>query len=439
LAKGVFYLTQLEAARRGVVTDEMQEVARKEGLTGEFVRSSVAAGTIVIPCNAGRRGKVAAGTGAGLATKVSASIGTPKDGDDYREELAKLAVALAAGADAVMDLSTGGDLDYMRREVLQRTSLPVGTMPVYQVFMEASERDGILNVDPEEIFQVIEKQARDGVDFMGLHCGMTRRTLEVAKGQGRAADLVSWGGSLLAGWMLHREEENPLYEQYDRLLEIAGRYDVTLSLADGLRPGCVSDSLDRAQVQELVILGELVDRARAAGVQVMVKGPGHAPLPHLAATVQLMKQMCKGAPYFVFGPIVTDVAPGYDHITAAIGAAFCAAAGADFICYVTPAEHVGFPGAGDVHEGVMAARLAAHAGDLAKGAAGAWERDLAVARARNPWNRQAQRKFVIDPDKLAGPRDGVDMEGGTECRKCKSGCAAEVVSRFFGREEISYC
>jgi phosphomethylpyrimidine synthase len=430
-------MTQLEQARQGRVTEAMAAVARAEGLPVEEVRQRVAQGKVVIPANKRRPKRVYQGFGQGLAVKVCASIGTAKDSTAYGEELAKLEVAVEAGAHAVMDLSIGGDLDFMRREVLKRTDLPVGTMPIYQAFTEARLAGGVLNAGPEDMLQVIEKQAAEGVDFMGLHCAMTLKTLEVARRQGRLMDLVSWGGSLLAGWMLYHREENPLYVYFDRILEIAREYDVTLSLADGLRPGCVADSLDRAQVQELVILGELVDRARATGVQIMIKGPGHAPLTHLAPTVQLMKRLCGEAPYFVFGPVVTDVAPGYDHITAAIGAALAGAAGADFICYVTPAEHVAFPDPEDVRQGVMAARVAAHAADLARGTGRGRDWDDAVARARCPWDVAAQRKLAMDPARLVCSKG--HMEGTAGCRSCRSGCAMRVVADFFGRKEQDYC
>jgi phosphomethylpyrimidine synthase len=430
-------MTQLELACQGKITQEMEIVARKENLTLETVRSLVAEGKAVIPANKMRQNRNIVGFGSQLRTKVSASIGTPKNGREYAGELAKLEKAIAAGTDSIMDLSLGGDLDYMRREVLKRTELPVGTLPIYQTCMEASLSKGILALTPEDFIKDIAKQAKDGVDFMGLHCGMTRRTLDLAKSQGRVNDVVSWGGSLLAGWMLHHNEENPLYTYFNHLLEVAVEYDVTLSLADGLRPGCLADSLDRAQVQELVVLGELVDRARAAGVQVMIKGPGHAPWNHLAATVQLMKQMCQGAPYFVFGPIATDIAPGYDHITAAIGGAFASAAGADFLCYVTPAEHVRFPTGEDVYEGVMAARVAAHIGDLAKETKGALDLDLAMAQARKPWNVAAQRKLALDPAKLGA--DGAEsMEGTHHCTRCRDKCSMKVINEYFARP-LEYC
>lgn len=429
-------MTQVKQAKLGNITPEMAAVAKAEDVESEVILKGVARGTIVIPANLTRPHK-SVGIGRGLSTKVSASIGTAKGSDDHTAELVKLAYALDAGAHTIMDLSIGRDIDFTRREIISRCDRPVGTLPIYQAFMEAAHRSGVLSLTAEDFFRIMERQARDGVDFMGLHCAMTLKTLETAKKQGRLHDVVSWGGSLLAGWMLYHQKENPLYTEYDRILELAQKYDVTLSLADGLRPGCIHDSLDRAQVQEMIFLGELVDRAREADVQIMIKGPGHAPLSHLETTVKLMKQACGDAPYFIFGPIVSDIAPGYDHLTAAIGAAFSASKGVDFICYVTPAEHVGFPTADDVREGVMAGLLAAHIGDLEKGLRRAWDWELAMDQARNPWNEGRQKQLALDPTKLRGSSEQ-NMEGSYKCTKCGSHCAKQVLAEYFGKE-ISYC
>jgi phosphomethylpyrimidine synthase len=427
-------MTQLQQARLGHVTAEMWAVAREEGVAEEVIVQGVAQGTIVIPANNGRRHKNV-GIGKGLTTKVSASIGTAKESDAWEDELHKLACAQQCGAHTIMDLSIGRDLDSVRRKILAECDRPLGTLPVYQAFIEAIEKSDALAMTEEDFFRIMEKQAQDGVDFMGLHCAMTLRTLETARRQGRLHDVVSWGGSLLAGWMLHHGKENPLYTHYDRILEIARKYDVTLSLADGLRPGCIFDSLDRAQVQEMIFLGELVDRTREAGVQIMIKGPGHAPLAHLETTIKLMKQACLEAPYFIFGPVVSDIAPGYDHITAAIGAAVSAAKGADFICYVTPAEHVGFPSLEDVRSGVMASLLAAHIGDLEKGSQKAWEWELAMDKARHPWDEAAQKEIALDSAKLGA---SYNMEGSYQCTKCGSQCAQKVLAGYFGKS-ICYC
>lgn len=429
-------MTQLKQARLGNVTREMAEVARAEEIDVGVVLKGVQEGTIVIPSNI-RRTHKSVGIGKGLTTKVNASIGTARNSGDYQAELAKLDCAIQAGAHTIMDLSIGGEIDFTRREIISRCDLPIGTLPVYQAFVEATDKAGALEMTVEDFFRVMEKQAQEGIDFMGLHSAMTLKTLEVAKQQGRLHDVVSWGGSLLAGWMLYHGKENPLFTHFDRILEIAHKYDVTLSLADGLRPGCIFDSLDRAQLQELIILGELVDRARAAEVQIMIKGPGHAPLAHVATTIKIMKQLCREAPYFIFGPVVSDIAPGYDHITAAMGAALSASHGADFICYVTPAEHVGFPSVDDVRTGVITSRLAAHMGDLDKGIRKAWDWELEMDKARNPWNERRQKELALDPGKLEVTEE-INMEGSYQCSKCGPSCAKKVLAGYFGKP-ISYC
>jgi phosphomethylpyrimidine synthase len=429
-------MTQISQAKLGNITQAMQEVARQEEVDESFILKGVANGTIVIPANRIRRHKNV-GIGRGLTTKVSASIGTAKNSNQYQAELVKLDYALQAGAHTIMDLSIGGNIDVTRREIIARCDRPIGTLPFYQALVEATERSSAVDLDVEDFFKVMEKQAQDGVDFMALHSAMTLRTLEASKIQGRLHDVVSWGGSLLAGWMLYHDRENPLYTQYDRILELARKYDITLSLADGLRPGCIFDSLDRGQIQEMIILGELVDRARAADVQIMIKGPGHAPLSHVATTVKLMKQICGGAPYFIFGPVVSDIAPGYDHITGAMGAALSASHGADFICYITPAEHVGFPTAADVRTGVITALLAAHLGDLDKGIKKAWDWERAMDQARNPWNEKRQQELALDPTKFNSIEEQ-NMEGSYTCVKCGPKCAKKVLADYFGKE-ISYC
>lgn len=429
-------MTQIKQAKSGNVTQEMKAVAEHEGVDVSVILKGVAKGTIVIPANKNRPHK-SVGIGKGLTTKVSASIGTVRNSVAYKDELEKLDYALRAGAHTIMDLSIGGDIDSTRREIISRCDRPIGTLPVYQTFVETTDKSNALDMNVEDFFKVMEKQAQDGVDFMGLHSAMTLRTLETAKIQGRLHDVVSWGGSLLAGWMLYHGKENPLYTHYDRILDIARKYDVTLSLADGLRPGCIFDSLDRAQMQELIILGELVDRTREADVQILIKGPGHAPLSHVATTIKVMKQVCSEAPYFIFGPVVSDIAPGYDHITAAMGAALSASHGADFICYVTPAEHVGIPTAEDVRTGVITSLLAAHLGDLEKGVKKAWDWELEMDKARNPWNEKRQKEIALDPTKLSTP-DELNMEGSYVCTKCGTKCAKKIVADYFGKE-ISYC
>ncbi len=359
------------------------------------------------------------------------SVGLYGDKGSIEVEVAKIKAAVEAGTDAIMDLSVSGDIDFMRQEALSATSTPVGTLPLYQAMAEASQKYGFsLKMDVEELFEVIERHTADGVDFLALHCGTTMSIVERAKKEGRVDPLVSYGGSHLIGWMLYNQRENPLYEQYDRILAIAKKYDVTISLADGMRPGCLADSLDGAQVQELVLLGELVRRAREAGVQVMVKGPGHVPINQLKATITLQKSLCKGAPYFVFGPVVTDLAAGYDHISAAIGGAISAWAGAEFLCYVTSSEHLGLPDIDQVREGVVAARIAAHAADLAKELPGAADWDLDLSRARKELDWKQQISLAIDPVRAERLRKERTDDFASECTMCGKYCAMEIVSKY---------
>lgn len=428
-------MTQVLRARRGEITPEIRAVAEQEGITPEELGQLVARGLVVIPANIRHNNLSPRGIGSKLRTKVNANIGTSADYPDIAKELDKLRVALEAGADAVMDLSTGGDLDAVRRQVMAACPVPVGTVPVYQAMVQAQEERGsMVEMTVDDLFATIRRQAGDGVDFITVHCGVTLETVGRLQKQGRLTDIVSRGGAFLAGWMLFHEQENPLYAYYDRLLEIAREYDVTLSLGDGLRPGCLADATDRAQVQELIILGELVDAAREAGVQVMVEGPGHVPLDQITANVQLEKSLCRQAPFYVLGPIVTDVAPGYDHLTSAIGGALAAWAGADFLCYVTPAEHLGLPSAADVREGVIAARIAAHAADVAKKVPGAieWDRAMAVARKNLDWEEQI--RLAVDPQKAKQYRESHNPETkGKACSMCGSYCAMEVIAAYLGK------
>lgn len=426
-------MTQIGSARKGVGTPEMERVAAEENVSLQFVVEGVAAGNIVIPRNKNRKNIHPIGIGAGLKTKVSSSVGIYGAKGSIASETAKIQAAVEAGTHSIMDLSVSGDIDTMRRQTLLTTPTPVGTLPLYQAVAEAAQKYGSsLKMQEADLFAVIERQAAAGVDFLALHCGTTMNIVERAKQEGRIDPLVSYGGSHLIGWMVHNDRENPLYEQYDRILEIARKHDLTVSLADGMRPGCLADSLDGAQVQELVVLGELVRRAREADVQVMVKGPGHVPLHQLKATVMLQKSLCKGAPYFVFGPVVTDIAAGYDHISAAIGGAVSAWAGAEFLCCVTAAEHVGLPDPDQVREGVVAARIAAHAADLAKGLPGAADWDLALSKARKSLDWQKQIELAIDPQKAAFMRTTRSEESSKGCAMCGKYCAMDVVSAYLG-------
>ncbi len=430
--------TQMEAALTGNATPAMRRVAQKENLDLEHILEGVARGTIVIPANMHHEGLDPSGIGSGLRTKVNANIGTSASLPDTEAEMKKLDVAIQAGADAVMDLSMGStpEIDATRRAILARSPVMIGTVPVYQASAEARERRGaIVFMTPDDLFATIEKQCSDGVDFITVHCGITLETVNRLRSEGRVTDIVSRGGALLTGWMLHHEEENPLFSQYDRLLEIARKYDATLSLGDALRPGCLADATDRSQIQELIILGELVDRAREAGVQAMVEGPGHIPLDQVETNVKLQKSLCHGAPFYVLGPIVTDVAPGYDHITSCIGGALAAAGGADFLCYVTPAEHLGLPDEQDVKEGIVAARIAAHTGDLIKRVPGAWEWDLQMAKARKALDWEQQIDLAIDPVRAREYRDAKNVEGTRQCTMCGPYCAMEIAAEALGKKE----
>ncbi len=425
-------MTQLELAKEGIVSPQMEQVAQREGIAAEVIRQGVAQGKIVIPANKNHRNLVPCGIGQGLKTKVNANIGTSSDFGNIDTEREKLLVAIEAGADTVMDLSTGGDIAAIRRAIIALSTLPVGTVPIYQAGIEALASHGaIVKMTADELFKTIEEHAQDGVDFMTVHCGVTRQAIARLKQQKRVADVVSRGGAFLMGWILHNERENPLYEQYDRLLELSRQFDITLSLGDGMRPGSLADATDRAQIEELLILGELVQRAHEAGVQVMVEGPGHLPINHIEANVQLEKAICNNAPFYVLGPLVTDIAAGYDHITGAIGGAIAAAAGTDFLCYVTPAEHLSLPDSEDVRQGVIASRIAAHAGDIAKGVRGAteWDRKMSLARKKLNWGEQA--RLSLDPKRFRRVH-AKHATGGSACSMCGEFCAMELAEKYLG-------
>lgn len=410
----------------------MKRIADKEGVETEFIMQGLTEGQIVIPANPNHANLIPCGIGTGLKTKVNANIGTSSDSCDLDMELAKLQAAVDFGADTIMDLSTGGDISAIRRAILSGSTVPIGTVPIYQAGIQAIERRGaIVNMTVDDIFAVIREHAQDGVDFMTVHCGVTQAAVARLKKQGRVTDIVSRGGAFLIGWMLHNDQENPLYQCYDRLLDLALEYDFTLSLGDGLRPGCLADATDRAQVEELVTLGELAARAREAGVQAMIEGPGHLPLNQITANVQLEKSLCHGAPFYVLGPLVTDVGAGYDHITAAIGGAIAAAAGADFLCYVTPTEHLSLPNVEDVRLGVIASRIAAHAADIVKGAKGAkdWDEQMSKARKALDWKTQAD--LSLDPQLTQQTHSKTPVDG-TTCSMCGKYCAMAIVEKYLG-------
>lgn len=425
-------MTQLELARQGIVSPQVKLAAEREALDVEVIRQGLVDGSIVVPANPRHRNLEPCGIGKGLSTKVNANVGTSSDATSLETELEKVRVVIESRSDAVMDLSTGGDIRTIRRRILDVCPLPLGTVPIYQAAIQATEERGaIVDMTADDIFDVIEEQARDGVDFMTVHCGVTQRSIGSLQQQGRLTNVVSRGGAFLLGWILRNERENPLYEQYDRLLDISLRYDITLSLGDGMRPGSLADATDRCQIQELLTLGELVERAWKAGVQVMVEGPGHVPLDQVVANVQLQKRVCHGAPFYVLGPLVTDVGAGYDHISAAIGGAIAAAAGADFLCYVTPAEHLSLPNPEEVRDGVMGARIAAHAADIVKGVKGAadWDRRMSTARRNLDWEQQI--KLSVDPPKARRLHERFAHAGGT-CSMCGPYCAMALVEKYLG-------
>lgn len=402
----------------------IKQVATDEGVSEEFVMSGVAAGTIVIPKNINRKLKRIVAVGKGLKTKVNANLGTSPDHISIDEELAKLNAAIAAGADAVMDLSTGGDLTKIRKEILDASPVQVGTVPIYEAACRTvAKGKKISEIDGEMLFDVIEQQCEQGVDFLTVHCGINKETVEILNRQGRLAGVVSRGGSFLVKCINATGKENPLYEQYDRLLAIAKKYDVTLSLGDGFRPGCTFDASDGPQLGELSVLGELVLRARKAGVQSMIEGPGHVPLNQIEANVTLAKRLGHDAPLYFLGPLVTDIAPGYDHITSAIGGALAASYGVDFICYVTPAEHLRLPDLQDVHEGVISARIAGHAADMVKGVKGAKEWDDEMSKWRKARNWEKQKQFSIDPVKFEKERAKLPPQQEDVCTMCGEFCA----------------
>ncbi|MCK4537116.1 MAG: phosphomethylpyrimidine synthase ThiC, partial [Desulfuromonadales bacterium] len=419
-------LTQMEMARQGLISKEVKEAALAESIAPELLRERVAEGTAVICRNRCHTHGTPLAVGKGLRTKVNANIGTSADDKSIDKELEKARVAVAAGADALMDLSTGGPINEIRQAIIKETNACIGSVPLYQAAVDTvtQKHKPMVDMTVDDIFAGVIKHLDDGVDFITVHCGVTRGTVEKMDNEGRIMEVVSRGGSFTVEWMHHNHAENPLYEHYDRLLEIVKPYDAVLSLGDGFRPGCLSDATDRAQVYELILLGELTQRAWDAGIQVMVEGPGHVPLNQIEANIQLQKRLCHGAPFYVLGPLVTDIAPGYDHITCAIGGTIAAAAGADFLCYVTPSEHLRLPTVEDVHEGVMASRIAAHAADIVKGVPGAIEKDIAMAHARKKLDWEGQYAQAMDPEKARRLRDesGVDEAHGA-CTMCGEFCA----------------
>jgi phosphomethylpyrimidine synthase len=419
--------TRIDLAREGVITDEVREVAGDEGISPEQLSRDIAEGLSVISRNV-KHDIRPLGIGRGLRTKVNANIGTSKDRVSLEEEMDKLDVLIKYGADAVMDLSTGGPIKDIRRLMMRKSTIAVGTVPIYQAVAKAAEDKGsIAKMSADDLFQVIEEQAAEGVDFVTVHCGLTRKTIEILREDGRILDIVSRGGAFLVEWMIYNDRENPLYEDYDRLLDLSRKYDLTLSLGDGARPGCLADATDRTQIDELLTLGELRDRAVKEGVQVIIEGPGHVPLNQVELNMKMQKEICKGAPFYVLGPLVTDIAMGYDHIAAAIGGAIGGAAGADFLCYVTPSEHIRLPNIEDVKEGVIASKIAAHAADIAKGVKGAIEMDNEMARRRKALDWNGQIELSLNPEKVKSWRAEVPPTESQVCSMCGEFCAIKTV------------
>jgi len=420
-----------EDAVKGNITDIFTRCAAVEKIPVEELMAKVAAGSAAITKNKHHNFDKIIAIGGNTCTKVNANIGSSKDIASIDEELAKLDVAVKAGTDTVMDLSMGGDLDEVRRSILANCPVPLGTVPIYQVVAETVEKENkqIVDVSVDQMFKVIEKQAMDGVDFMTIHCGINKHLQQRLANQPRLMGVVSRGGSFTLEWMSYHNKENPMFEYFDDLLAILKEHEVTLSLGDGIRPGCLHDATDRNQIQELITLGELTERAWDAGVQVIIEGPGHMPLNQVEANVLLQKKMCKNAPFYVLGPLVTDIAPGYDHIAGAIGGAIAASAGADYLCYVTPAEHLKLPDVNDVHEGVIASKIAAHAADIVKGVPGAIEKDHAMARARNRLDWKTQIELSIDPPKAARKRHEGGGDKTEACSMCGDFCAIKVFDR----------
>jgi len=427
-------MTQISEAKRGKTTPQMKDVARCEKIAVDVVRKGVAAGQIVIPCNS-IHAPSSLGIGKGLRVKVNANIGTSREHCNFKEELEKVKVAVDAGAHAVMDLSTGGNLDKIRRALLKTVAVPFGTVPIYQAGIEAIEKRGsIVDMTEDDMFTMVESQAKQGVDFAVVHVGITKESVERLRKQKRLIPMVSRGGSFHMAWILHHDQENPFYKNFDYLLEIAKGYDLTLSLGDGMRSGALSDSNDRAKFQELLIIGELVEKARKFGVQTMVEGPGHMPLNDIQANIQVMKTVTKEAPYFVLGPLVTDIAPGYDHFVGGIGGAFAGFCGADFLCYVTPAEHLCLPDKNDVRDGVVATRIAAHAADLARGVDRDIDRTFSTAREALDWKKMFE--LCIDPAKAKEYRaKRLPSEDTKACSMCGNLCALEMVKKYLIEKE----
>lgn len=424
-------MTQKSEAIKGNITQEMKDVAKQENIEVDKLARLIADGKVVIPKNVNSHAK-ACGIGEELSTKINANIGSSSKIDDLELEINKAKLAVEYGADAIMDLSTGSDLKLFRQKIMDAIDVIIGTVPIYEAgVVTLSKGKEIVDMDPDDIFKAIENQAREGVDFMTLHCGITKDLVSKLEKQKRMMGIVSRGGTFMASWIKHNEMENPLYENYDYLLELSYEYDITLSLGDGLRPGCLADASDIPQIQELVNLGGLVKRAQDADVQVMVEGPGHMPMNQIKANMEIQKTICHGTPFYVLGPLVTDLAPGYDHITSAIGGAIAASSGANFLCYVTPAEHLSLPSLEDVKEGVIASKIAAEAADVARGLPQSWMRERQMAKARKEFDWEKQFDLAFDKSKPRTYRDKCELDDDEMCAMCGEYCAVKIAKGDF--------
>lgn len=431
------YKTQMEAAKRGIITPEMETVAKKEYRTAEYVRERVATGELAIPANINHKSLSAEGIGGGLRTKINVNLGISGDAKDYAVEMAKVDMALKFGAEAIMDLSNYGKTNTFRKQLIERSPAMIGTVPMYDA-IGYLEKD-LLDITAEDFLRVVRAHAEEGVDFMTIHAGINRRAVEAFRRDPRKMNIVSRGGSLLFAWMMMTGNENPFYEYYDDVLEILREYDVTISLGDALRPGCIDDATDAGQISELIELGALTERAWAKDVQVMVEGPGHMSMSEIAANMKIQKRLCHNAPFYVLGPLVTDIFPGYDHITSAIGGAIAAASGADFLCYVTPAEHLRLPDINDVKEGIIASRIAAHAADIAKGIPHATDADNAMAEARHKVDWEEMFKIAVDPEKARAYFESTPPADRHTCSMCGKMCAVRTTNMILEGKKVEFC
>ncbi|HCK44024.1 MAG TPA: thiamine biosynthesis protein ThiC [Ruminococcaceae bacterium] len=429
------YTTQMNAARQGIITDEIRTVAEKEGIAPEKLMEYVAAGTAIIPCNKNHKAISPAGVGSMLKTKINVNLGTSRDCKDLNMELEKVQSAVDMGAEAIMDLSSCGDTQKFRRLLTEKCPAMIGTVPIYDAVVYYHKP--LIQITTDEWIDIVKMHAQDGVDFMTIHCGINKETAVKFKRNKRLMNIVSRGGSIIFAWMEMTGNENPFYERFDEILDICQQYDVTLSLGDACRPGCIMDATDAPQIEELITLGELTKRAWEKDVQVMIEGPGHMPLNQIAANMEIEKTLCHGAPFYVLGPLVTDIAPGYDHITAAIGGAVAAMNGAAFLCYVTPAEHLRLPDLDDVKEGIIASKIAAHAADIAKGLPGATDWDLQMDKARKVLDWEKMFDVAIDPEKARRYRESSKPEKEDTCSMCGNFCAVKNMNRILDGEIVS--